>query len=120
MKTEQEIYEADEAEERIKIEKEEADKQAYTEFNKATASAWKEYEEIWKPAREKWEKFFALPFKKLQAELVKNNKRKDEALIKVRKDWQVCPECGTSASRFQVFCSNKECELNLVTARSKQ
>lgn len=114
-KTEEEIREADKKEAEIKEAFGAEYKAAYQEFHEATKEEFKRYEEIWHPAKERWEAFAAPHFKKLQAKLVAGEKTFEEARAEVRRNWQECPVCGKSASRYQTHCSDDKCGTNLIT-----
>jgi len=89
-------------------------------FNEATRAAWLEYEAVWKPAKEKWEAFSKPFFAKLTSRLRAIEKELSEKLGEVRKDWSKCPKCGVPTARFQVFCSEEKCGVNLLTWGKKK
>ena len=113
MKTELEIQEADEKEKRIEEERKVADKAACLEFHEATKEEWDRYKKVWNPAKKRWEKFSKPHFDNLRTRLAANEKAEFAALVEARKDWRECPKCGTLAARFQVFCQNEKCGVNL-------
>lgn len=120
MKTEQEIHEADKQELEIAVKKKAANEAAYLEFNKVTREAFEEYTAVWRPAKEKWEAFSRPHAEGLRAALTTANKAEELALAEVRKDWQTCPRCGTSANRYQIHCTDDECGINLLTYAPKE
>lgn len=115
MRTKQEIREADKRELEIETEYKVADKAARLEFQEATKEAFAEYEAVWKPAREKWGAFSQPHFGTLRVRLATNRKTRDDALAEARSGWAKCPRCGTSAARYQTFCTNDKCGINLLT-----
>ncbi len=104
LKTEEEIREANRKEHEIQVAYEAENVAAQKAFNEATKDAWEEYEAIWKPAREQWEAVSGPHFKKLRARQAANEKTRGEAVGEIRRDWRLCPRCGTHAARYQVHC----------------
>lgn len=100
------------------VEKEQA--AARLAFSKATSAAWSEYEAVWKPARERWEAFSKPFFAKLASKFKDVEKELSRKLGEARKDWSKCPKCGVPTARFQVFCSDEECGVNLLLWRGKK
>jgi len=115
MKTEQEIQEANKRERETEVERDRADRAARLEYEKATKEEWDRYEALWKPAKERWETFSRPFFEVWQAKRVVNGKAESEALAEARCNWQECPRCGASANRYQVFCTDDKCGINLLT-----
>ena len=109
-----EVIEANRREAEIEAEAEAAERAAYLEYNEATKEAFAEYERVWLPAKAKWEAFQEPHFKRLQERLVAIQAAKMEALSEVRRNWGNCPRCGTPTARYQVFCLNDKCRINLL------
>jgi len=89
-------------------------------FNEATNAAWSEYEAVWKPAKEKWEAFSKPFFAELTSKLKDIGKRLSEKLEGSRSNWSECPRCGASTNRFQVFCGEDTCRVNLLLWKGKK
>jgi len=113
-RTEREIQ-ADKRELEIKVERDKADKAANFEFNEVT----KEEQALFQPALERWRAFYRPYFEALQVKLVANRKVESEALAEVRSHWKKCPRCGALAARYQTFCTDDKCGLNLLSGGEK-
>lgn len=113
MKSEEEKYEANEAEKEVKKQMEEKRASSQIEYNLATWEEWKKYEGAWKPLREAWEKFEAPHMRALIERNIGIQLEEEMLLGKLRDSWKECPGCGTLTCRYQHFCSKKGCGVEL-------
>ena len=116
-KTESEILEANKIEAEIEERYTEKHKAAVLEFQEATEEEFAIYKAVWTPARERWEKFAAPHFKKMFGRERVNEKIRDDNLVEIRSNWKECPQCGTAAARYQMFCSKEKCGFNFLIAK---
>ena len=118
MKTEQEIQEADRKDQEIRVKSWRKEKAAQLAFDKATNEESEEFEKVVRPAQERWKTFSAPYRESLRLKLLDIRKEKDDAITELQVNWENCPKCGTSYGRYQVYCSNDKCQLNLVLEKS--
>jgi len=90
--------------------------QAYCE---ATVEGFEAFLEGNDEAKLRWEQFVSLHFEILKTALTNNQSAYIEDLSEVRADWQVCPNCGLSATRYQYWCDDEECNTNLLTGERR-
>jgi len=115
MKTEQEIQEVDGKAQKINNKANKAEKAAQLTFNEATKEESDEFEKVVRPAQKRWQEFSAPHREALRTKLLAIKKVRDEAIAELQIDWGNCPKCGTSYGRYEVFCRNDVCRINLNT-----
>ena len=119
MKTGQEVQEANRKAQEIEKKAEREGKAAQRVFNKATRKESEEFEKVVRPAQERWERFSASHLKILSDKLLGIRRARDSAIAELQANWGNCPKCGTPYGRYQVYCGNDKCRLNLVLEKPK-
>ncbi len=115
MKTEQEIQEASDKDIKIRTKAARKEIAAQVVFQIATKKELAEFEKVVRPAQKRWQEFSTPHRAILNTKILAIRKDQDEAIGELQANWENCPKCETPYGRYDTFCCNDKCKINLLT-----